>query len=144
MRKLAFLIAALMISLTSSTAQEPSAFNSNFNFAQVQFVRASQDSDGLWTFSVTIRHRDEGWKHYANLWVVTDPETGETLGQRVLAHPHDLEQPFTRSVSKILLPPDQRYLEVKAKCTLHGWEGQRVVIDLATDSGSFYVVERNF
>jgi hypothetical protein len=57
-------------------------------------VRAAQGSDGLWKFDTTVRHNDEGWDHYADAWQVVDSE-GNILAERILAHPHDTEQPFT-------------------------------------------------
>ena len=49
-----------------------------------------------YSFSVTVRHADEGWEHYANRWEVLSLD-GKVLATRELAHPHVNEQPFTRS-----------------------------------------------
>ncbi len=46
----------------------------------------------------TVKHADAGWDHYADRWDVLDAE-GQVLGSRKLAHPHDNEQPFTRSLT---------------------------------------------
>jgi hypothetical protein len=46
---------------------------------------------------------DAGWEHYADRWQVLDAG-GTVLGERVLLHPHDTEQPFTRSQSGIEIP----------------------------------------
>lgn len=121
-------------------AEESKEFNPDLNFAQVVFVKAVQSSNDSWTFSVTVRHNDEGWKHYADLWEVADPESGEVFAERVLAHPHETEQPFTRSQARIYFPKNQKYVEVRAKCQLHGFEGKTVLIDLETEEGEDYRV----
>ena len=54
-------------------------------------------SGNAWLVSVTLRHADTGWDHYADGWEVV-AEDGTPLGRRVLAHPHVDEQPFTRSL----------------------------------------------
>ncbi len=55
-------------------------------------------SNGAYNFSVSVRHDDTGWEHFANRWEVVG-EDGTVYGTRVLAHPHVNEQPFTRSAS---------------------------------------------
>ena len=47
------------------------------------------------SFDVSVRHADSGWDHYANQWDVIAPD-GTVLATRVLYHPHENEQPFTR------------------------------------------------
>jgi len=121
-------------------AEESASFNPDLNYAQVEFVKAVKSSNGSWTFYATVRHNDEGWNHYANLWEVVDPENGEVFAERVLAHPHETEQPFVRSQSRIVFPEGQRFVEVRAKCQLHGFEGKTVVIDLNSEEGEDYKV----
>ena len=38
-------------------------------------------------FSVTLRHDDTGWEHYADAWEVVGRD-GTVYGKRVLYHPH--------------------------------------------------------
>ena len=118
-------------------------FNPDLNFAQVIFVEARQESNGLWTFNTTVRHNDEGWDHYADAWEVIDP-AGNVLAERILTHPHNTEQPFTRSQSNIDIPPNLTTVTVRAKCNVHGFGGQEVVIDLTVDEGEgFEVLTQN-
>ena len=72
-------------------------FNPDLNFAQIEYIAAAETSENVWRFEVTVRHNDEGWEHYADAWQVIDPGSGTILGERILVHPHDTEQPFTRS-----------------------------------------------
>jgi len=130
----------VLLIVCNLSAEESAEFNPDLNFAQVEFVKAVQSSNGSWTFSVTVRHNDEGWNHYADLWEVVDPESGKVLAERVLAHPHETEQPFTRSLAGVVLPEGQRFLEFSAKCTKHGFEGRRILVDLEMEEGEDYRV----
>ncbi len=128
---------------TSTPVPETPAdsYNSDLDYAQVIFVEARQGDDGLWQFDTTVRHNDEGWDHYADAWQVVD-SAGNILAERILAHPHDNEQPFTRSQSNIGIPPDVRTVTVRAKCNVHGFGGQEVVIDLSVSEGENFEVTR--
>ncbi|MAW85738.1 MAG: hypothetical protein CMJ42_04315 [Phyllobacteriaceae bacterium] len=97
--------------------------------ADVVDARYSQSSDGSYTFHVTIRHGDEGWDHYADRWQVLGPD-GAVLGERVLAHPHVDEQPFTRSQSGIVIPDDLEEVTVRAHDSVHGWGGVEMTLPL--------------
>ena len=119
-----------------------SDFDPDLNFAQVLDVTAQLEPDGEWHFSVSVRHKDEGWDHYADLWEVVDPENSLIYGLRILAHPHDNEQPFTRSQSGIEIPLEVTKVLVRASCTKHGFEGRAVLVDLSTSEGEGFTVVR--
>ncbi len=80
----------------------------------------AQNRSGGWTFSVTLRHPDTGWDHYADGWEVLDPD-GNRLGFRELAHPHVNEQPFTRSLSGVAIPGDLDNVLIRARDNIDGW-----------------------
>lgn len=65
--------------------------------------------------NVTVRHPDTGWDHYADVWRVYLPD-GTLLAERVLLHPHETEQPFTRS-TEITVPDGVTELTVIAGCS---------------------------
>lgn len=85
-----------------------------------------------WRFSVTLRHGDTGWDHYADGWEVVD-DAGNVLGRRDLLHPHVNEQPFTRSLNAVMVPDGTREVFIRAKCSVDGWTGEpyRVLLDPA-------------
>lgn len=97
--------------------------------ADVLEAEARQASDGTWTFTVTVQHDDAGWDHYANAWVVLAPDE-TVLGERVLLHPHDLEQPFTRSASGIRIPDDIDHVIIRARDLVHGFGGAELTLEL--------------
>jgi len=112
----------------------------DLDYAQVTMVSARQQENGLWRFDVTLRHNDEGWDHYADAWQVVLPEDGEVLGERVLAHPHEHEQPFTRSLSGVSIPKGVNIVVIRAKCNVHGYGGREVRVDLQRRKGDRFEV----
>jgi hypothetical protein len=115
--------------------------STDLDYAQVLFVEAVQSEDGRWCIYTTVRHNDEGWEHYANAWQVLDGQ-GKELAWRLLAHPHDDEQPFTRNKCSVTIPPEVTELVVRAKCKVHGFGGQSVTVDLKAEEGEKFKVVR--
>jgi hypothetical protein len=111
-------------------------------------VRAVENEDRSWTFSVTVEHPDTGWEDYADGWDVVLPDgtvikpNPEDAFTRVLLHPHENEQPFTRSQSGILLPEGTTQVTVRAHDLVDGFGGQEVVVQLDENSGQNFEVER--
>lgn len=97
--------------------------------ADVIAAEVKRHADGRYTVSATIRHGDEGWDHYADRFDVLTAD-GKVLGERVLAHPHVDEQPFTRSLGGVAVPDGVTELRVRAHDKVHGLGGQEVTIKL--------------
>jgi hypothetical protein len=98
--------------------------------ADVVAVEAARQSDGTWRFSVTLRHDDTGWEHYADRWQVETPE-GRVLGTRVLLHPHEAEQPFTRSLGGVAIPADVVEVTIRARDSVHEYGGATTTVPLS-------------
>jgi hypothetical protein len=120
------LFAALAATLMNAIAAAP-AFGGE---ADVIDVRHEAEPGGTWFFEVTVRHADDGWDHYADKWQVTGAD-GTVFGERILAHPHVDEQPFTRSQGGIRIPDGVREVTVRAQDSVHGWGGAEVKVVLA-------------
>lgn len=118
----------------------PGSERENLDYAQVISVRAVEQDSELWRFDVTVRHNDDGWEHYADAWQVVRPSDGEALAERVLAHPHVNEQPFTRSQSGVRIPRELTVVTVRAKCNVHGFGGREVTVDLSRSRDDNYEV----
>ena len=134
------------------------AFQSNLEFdddetggaadADVEFVTARQSADGTWRFDVTVRHPDTGWEDYADGWDVVLPDgtvlkaNADDPFTRLLLHPHENEQPFTRSQSGLTIPPDVTTVTVRAHDIVDGFGGQTVTVDLTQAEGENYTVTR--
>ncbi len=91
---------------------------------------ATARSDGAsFSFDVTLTHPDTGWDHYADAWQVEAPD-GTVLGVRELAHPHVDEQPFTRSLSGVILPEGLDQVLIRPRCSVDGWAGEAFLLQL--------------
>jgi len=71
------------------------------------------------TFTVRILHQDSGWEHYVDRYEIIDKK-GRILATRVLVHPHELEQPFTRSLSNVKIK-DETHVYVRAHDSVDGY-----------------------
>ncbi|MGR3622262.1 hypothetical protein [Pseudophaeobacter sp.] len=113
------LFTAILLCLASpALAEEP------------QILQVSTQKIGAaWRFSVTLQHPDTGWAHYADGWRVLDMQ-GKELGLRNLAHPHEQEQPFTRSLGGIVLPAGTTQVQVQARCLVDSWASETFIVDL--------------
>ncbi len=112
----------LLISMSASTA----AFAGEADIVNVKISKQGADS---YRFEVTLRHADTGWKHYADAFIVVGP-SGKQLGKRVLFHPHVNEQPFTRSLSGVKIPPDIKMVTVRAHDSVHELGGKEMQVKL--------------
>ena len=82
-----------------------------------------------WTVSVTLQHADTGWDHYADGWRVVTAD-GKVLGHRTLYHPHVNEQPFTRSLSSVLIPAHVKTVIIRAHDSIHEYGGKVITLEL--------------
>lgn len=132
----------------TEAAEEQESTTDTAADADVEFVRAEQQGNNTWRFSVTVAHPDTGWEDYADGWDVVlpdgtvlkpDPDSPFT---RLLLHPHENEQPFTRSQSGIEIPADVTTVTVRAHDLVDGFGGQEVVVDLTQSSGQNFEVVR--
>jgi archaellum component FlaF (FlaF/FlaG flagellin family) len=115
--------------------------------ADVIFVEAEYNGD-TWTFRVTVSHPDTGWEDYADGWDVVLPDgtvvtaNPEDPFTRLLLHPHENEQPFTRSQSGLIIPKGTNQVTVRAHDLVDGFGGQEITLDLNTSSGEKYRIIR--
>ena len=108
----------------------------------VEVVRTVFTKRGdTWHVSTTLRHGDTGWDHYADAWRVVD-EAGTVLGTRELLHPHEQEQPFTRSLSGVTIPANTQVVYVEGRDKVHGWNTQRIRVDLTQPKGERFEVKK--
>jgi hypothetical protein len=97
--------------------------------ADVIAVKVEAESRATYRFEVTIRSDDTGWDKYADKWEVVSPD-GTVLGTRVLAHPHETEQPFTRDLSGVEIPATIKQVRIRAHDSVEGYGGAEVVVTI--------------
>lgn len=106
------LAVALLLASTPAAAGE----------ADVVGVQIERQADGRYRVSVSLRHADAGWDHYADRWEVVAPD-GTIIATRLLRHPHVREQPVTRDLSDVVIPDGVTRVTVRAHDSVHGWGG---------------------
>lgn len=116
--------------------------------ADVIAVRVIETAPNVYTFHVTVAHPDTGWDDYADGWDVVLPD-GTVIKPRpddpftrLLLHPHETEQPFTRSQTGVTIPAGAMQVTVRAHDLVNGFGGREVVVQLDRAEGADYTVER--
>jgi|SaaInlV_100m_DNA_5_1039725.scaffolds.fasta_scaffold02463_3 hypothetical protein len=107
-------------------------FASSAHGGDVNILSANFEPLGgnIWAVDVTLEHADSGWDHYADAWRVVDTD-GKILGTRVLLHPHEDEQPFTRGLYDVEIPSTVEIVYIEAHELVHGWTPNRLEVELS-------------
>jgi hypothetical protein len=115
----------------SSTSEEPAPSSSSSGALCADVIDASAElaADGSYAFSVTVRSADTGWEKYADAWEIRSPD-GAILGTRVLTHPHETEQPFTRSLDSVSVPEGVDTVVIAARDSVEGFCGEQYRLSL--------------
>ncbi len=79
--------------------------------------------------SATVASADTGWEKYADAWEVRALD-GSVLGTRTLAHPHETEQPFTRSLSGVAIPVGVQTVVIAARDSVEGFCGTTFAVEV--------------
>ena len=99
------------------------SFGAQAGEADVIDVKVRRSAVGVYDFDVTIRSVDRGWNYYADAFEVLAPD-GAVLGRRMLLHPHETEQPFTRDLYGVRILPVIERVTVRARHKPTGYDGK--------------------
>ena len=109
-------------------AREGATTSSGVEQAFPDVVGAEVTAEGdSFTVAATISSPYDSDDRYADAFRVLGP-TEEVLGVRELTHPHADEQPFTRSLSDVVVPDDVAWVTVQARDLVNGWGGETVTV----------------
>ena len=108
---------------------------------EIVHARFRQSAPAQWSVDVTLRHADAGWDHYADAWRIVTTD-GAVAGTRTLYHPHENEQPFTRSLGGVAIAPGTTTVYVEAHDKVHGWSPLRLQVNLDQSKGERFEVSR--
>ena len=98
------------------------AFPAYAGEADVVAAKIDHRAGRIYDFDVTIRSNDSGWDRYADRIEILGPD-GKVLGVRVLEHPHEQEQPFTRDVPGVDIPHGVTEVTIRARFKPVGFDG---------------------
>jgi hypothetical protein len=102
-----------------------------FNYAHILATTFEKTAADTYTVTATMRHNDTGWDNYADAFEVKgDPVQNGMVqnGLRVLAHPHENEQPFARSQSNVVATG---LVWVEARDNVEGSGGSKIYLDVS-------------
>jgi len=115
---------------TTATTEATTSAASGQMFPDVVSAVARRTGGGTWEFSVTVSSPYDSDERYADAWRVLAPD-GTVLGERILAHPHQDEQPFTRSLGDVDVPPGVRSVTISARDSRNGYgDGKALEVGL--------------
>jgi hypothetical protein len=80
-------------------------------------------------FNVTVRHEEESPVHFVDRWEIVAPD-GRILGTKRFTSAHVNEQPFTRMLSGVSIPPQIDRVTVRAHDTQHAFGGREVTVQV--------------
>jgi len=113
---------------TTSTATSTTTGESAAGCAHVIDGEVTASGDGF-TVSATVLSADTGDEKYADKWEVRTV-AGDVLGERILAHPHVNEQPFTRSLGDVAIPDDIDSVVLAAHDSVVGFCGDTHTVSI--------------
>jgi hypothetical protein len=90
---------------------------------------AGPETARLCDFDVTIRSDDRDMRHFADAFEVLAGD-GSVLGRRELLRAHADEQPFTRELYGVRVPPGAAWVTVRAHHRPLGFGGDARRVDL--------------
>ncbi|MCC6609189.1 MAG: hypothetical protein IT515_05865 [Burkholderiales bacterium] len=97
--------------------------------ADVIDAKVRRAEDGTYDFDVTMRSDDRGWGYFGDAFEVLTVD-GKLLGRRVLLHPHENEQPFTRDLYGVAIPLGVERVVIRARHKPKGYGGKTVTVPL--------------
>jgi hypothetical protein len=93
-------------------------------FPDVIAVTASSRGADVFDFAVTITSPYDTAQRYADGFRVSAGLGGTVYGERILLHDHADEQPFTRGLQGIRIPPGVHSVLVQGRDKAHGYGGK--------------------
>jgi hypothetical protein len=101
-------------------------------FPDVIAAELEQQGD-TWRLDATLSSPYDTPERYADAFRVLS-EDGTELGVRELLHDHANEQPFTRSLTGLLIPDHVASITVEGRDQVHGWGGDTVELEVPSGS----------
>lgn len=129
MKTLLSLLAAATLAALPVAAPAQTKKNMEQRHPDVIDVRITARGANRFDFAVTMSSPYDTGQRYADAFRVLDAD-GKTLGERVLFHDHADEQPFTRKLNDVAIPPALRKVTVQGRDQKFGYGGKTMDVAL--------------
>lgn len=116
----AILVPVLLLSLVPASVVAREGVQ---EYPDVIDVQVTETGDAHYRVDATLSSPYDSPERYADAFRVKTPD-GRTLGVRELLHDHASEQPFTRSLNNVEIPPEVTEVVVEGRDKVHGYGGQ--------------------
>lgn len=121
---------AELATVTPHAAVEPIAAAGEQRHPDILDVALERADDSSFTVTVTVSSPYDTPERYADAWRVLTLD-GAVLAVRELTHDHAAEQPFTRSLGGVHIPPDVTAITVQGRDLAYGYGGRTVTVEIA-------------
>ncbi|MFM7331015.1 MAG: hypothetical protein ACKO1L_05045 [Brachymonas sp.] len=98
-------------------------------FPDVIATKVRSSAAGVFDFDVTLSSPYDTAQRYADAFRVTTLD-GKVLGERILWHDHQEEQPFTRDLYGLRIPADVKKVIIQGRDKKHGYGGKAMEVNL--------------
>ncbi len=122
-------LACLALAGSNGLVFSQASGNRATRFPDVLSAKVRAVSGGSFDFDVTVSSPYDTPQRYADGFRVLAPD-GTVLGERKLWHDHQGEQPFTRDLYGVVVPPGIRKVTVQARDQQHGYGGKSIEVVL--------------
>jgi hypothetical protein len=111
------------------SANEAQTKASNQKHPDVVDVKVKARGSNRFDFDVTLSSPYDTPQRYADAFKVLDAQ-GKRVGERVLLHDHQTEQPFTRDLHGVMIPAGVRVVTVQGRDQKYGYGGKTMQVML--------------
>jgi hypothetical protein len=112
-----------ILAIGASRAARVFAANATQKFPDVVAVKVQARGANHFDFDVTVSSPYDSAERYADAFRVSG-RNGKVYGERELLHDHASEQPFTRDLYGVTIPPGVRSVIVQARDRKYGYGGK--------------------
>jgi hypothetical protein len=98
-------------------------------FPDVIAVKVRSTGGGAFDFDVTLSSPYDTPQRYADAFRVSTLD-GKQLGERVLLHDHQTEQPFTRDLYGVKIPAEVKKVRIQGRDRKYGYGGKSLDVSL--------------
>ena len=122
-------LSSLGAALAASALPVHSLLAAEQKYPDVLAAKVRATGNNSFDFDVTVSSPYDSAKRYADGMRARSPDA-QVYGERKLFHDHASEQPFTRDMYGVKVPPGIKSVVIEARDQKHGYGGKTIVVTL--------------